>query len=133
MPPKGLVIKLSPIPLPTTIVAQRKLRAKRKYGEMSYLSSSAPVIREIEEAVNKAMVILLSGRKKRLEARMPKNNGMPPPRGIGFLWIIAGWMCVFGSSIRPKCLLNLMARGVAITVVIKATMNGRIIVVSIGI
>jgi len=74
-----------------------------------------------------AIIIFVIGKKIRQATRAPIKSGIPPPLGIGFLWIIAGCLCFFGSSTILYFLRKIRQIGVAITVAIKETINGRIV------
>src|ERR1035437_5410947 len=94
---------------------------------MSYLSSNTPIKREIKDAIRMAIIILVIGKKIRLATSTPIKSGIPPPLGIGFLWIIAGWLCFLGSSTMLNFLRKKRQIGVAITVAKNETNKGKIV------
>jgi len=122
MPPNGLVIKGIPTPLATTIKATIIFIKKRKYGEISNLSSITPTTREIKEAKKRAITIFEVKGKNNIPAiNIPTKRGMPPLLGIGFLWIMAGCLCTLGSSKIPNRLIKTNDMGVIIDVTTNAT------------
>ena len=123
MPPNGLVTKGIPIPAPTTISAQITLIARRMYRETSYLSSNVPTISARKLAKKIAQTRGVWGRRKIPGRKIPRKRGMPPPRGIGLVWSIAGCLCMVGSSTSPSFLISGIQSGVAIAVVRKAARN----------
>ena len=68
---------------------------------------------------------MFSGRNKTEATRAPKKRGIPPPRGIGLEWIIAGWRLTFGSSSIPIFFKITNESGVITAVAKSATTKGR--------
>lgn len=72
-------------PLATIIKAQIICITKRKYGEISILSSITPTTREMNDAIKMAIVTGVIGINIREATTTPKKRGIPPPLGTGFL------------------------------------------------
>ena len=75
-----------------------------------------------------AIVVFSIGKKIKLATITPIKRGIPPARGIGFLWITAGCLCFLGSSMILNFFIKIKDKGVAITVAINAVIRGRKIV-----
>lgn len=126
MPPKGFVIKRILIPFETTINAVRIFIPNLKYGEISFLSSTTPTIRAIKAAIKSEAVVMVCVIKNNEVKKIPRKRGIPPPRGTGFLCIIAGCLCFFGSSNRPIFLIRTRDNGVIKSVSRKEIKKGSI-------
>jgi hypothetical protein len=85
-----------------------------------------PTTKDTNAANSMAIIIFSIGKKIRLATKTPIKSGIPPPLGIGFLWIIAGCLCFLGSSTILYFLRKIRQTGVAITVAANEMINGRI-------
>ena len=86
------------------------------------MSSNIPTAKAIKEAAKMENISSVLGRNMRDAPKTPKNKGMPPPLGTGFLWITPGCF-LLGSSKTLNFFKILIDRGVRKNVMKKADRN----------
>lgn len=110
-PRRGISIELIPTPLITTTLAAKKPAQRRTIGCRSYLSSRVSIVSTMREARRSPVKCFSIGRKSRVVIAIARNGATPPARGRVFLCKIAGCLCFWGSSTKPKRLASLIMIG----------------------